>query len=211
MVQDKKQDIYNLYDLYLDSGWHTNAKRLLKTGITKPSIEIMGDTIGLRFDENAGIFLPQIILPLDDKELLPFSLSLGITFTQEQLSTNILNIVSQSEDANFALAIIIDQDSMPVLYLKANNQEYYFPCTIEKLEADKRYFFEFFIIPNQETLDIICTVDHEKSVSYQENLLIPDIKKSGTSLIGGEDSVIGIIDTLDIFPLSSDLDLSSIH
>ena len=195
-VQEEKEDFYNFFDIYLNSGWETNPQQILSSGITKPSIKIMGDTIVFRFDGTAGIILPEMILPIENNLLVPVTLSLGITFTEEQVSRNIITIISGNSD--FSLDVFIDQHAKLGAYLKIDEQEFNFFSGVPLLELEKRYFIEFSVIPKEDTIELICRVDGEKMASFKNTFIMPDIDSTGKSIIGGENGVIGIIDTLDI-------------
>jgi hypothetical protein len=205
-VQGRPDSVhYNLFDIYISAlrerekiakGAAGNESDLYPKNLKRPYPVIFSDSIGMRFNGQAGFICPELIFPMRSNSFAPFTLSLGMTLEGSQAGRQILSLVTY--DDSFSIDYFFDKESELVLRLKVKNEEFFFPSGIKKLESGIRYLVDFSITPENGRLRVEWNLNGGRVSQTEKAVTLDQGDKKGYTVIGGENGIRCVVDTLDI-------------
>jgi hypothetical protein len=205
IVEQARSPRYDLFDIYISA---LKEREKFNNDKTKPGNElypknlkrpypvIIGDTIGMRFNGQAGFICPELIFPVRTTPFGAFTLSLGMTLEGEQTGRQILSLITY--DNKFSIDYFFDENGELVLRFKVNNEEFFFTSGIKKLEPGIRYLVEFSVTPAEDRLRTVWNLNGVQISETEKTVTVDKNEKNGYTVIGGENGIRCIIDTLDV-------------
>lgn len=161
-----------------------------------PDLRIHGDIFGYRLDGESGFALDRSAVPFDGDALAPFSINLRILFETDEPGQRIM----RTEAGNFALELATDDAGALRLVLESAD-------SLEAAISDA-----FLVRPGEPlavTISVFPLEDSAYVMWFRDGVLVgvsevgtwPDgaDPTEGSTVIGGEEGFVGIIDELGVY------------
>jgi len=187
-------DLFSIYVSALREREKHTAPQLPQ--LRRPTPVIIGETIGMKFNGQAGFVCPELIFPIQEENVKPFTVSLGVTLEGEQAGKQILTLTTT--DSLFSLDFFFDAKRELVLRLKVKGREHFFPSGIKNLEPGKRYLIEYSLESSSGFLQAVWSLNSMETARTENPLSLAQGEKRGYTIIGGQNGIRGIIDQLDV-------------
>lgn len=200
---------YSLYHFrgnVLDTGYR---ERPAKTGfIGSPELRLSGEIYGYYLDGRSGFTVPELILPLNEGRLLPFSLVMqGVLepFGPEQSFFS-----STTKDGSFSFTLKSDVNRRLQVVIENGNDIAVstLPESVSNLFTEREDAADSIIVsvvPQREIgshpdrIDILWYLQH--ALTHRESVMINTAvdKTEGSTVIGGKDGFKGLLDEAGIY------------
>jgi hypothetical protein len=189
---------YNLFDIYLHAKdqLHKLRPSLSQTPIKNPKIILKEDMIGFQLDGRTGFICDEMIIPLKNNQLKSYNISLGFTPQAEQTSRTLFYLYS--ENGSFSLHYLFNETQSPMVIMTVNGFSISFFSGIRDLRVGERYVIDFAMIVSGDILKTVWKLNGTTTSTIQNAFSFKNITGTGVSILGGNNSCIGVIDMLDI-------------
>ena len=159
-----------------------------------------GKVVGYRLDGSGGIFVPELLLPLEGGELGPFTLTVGFTPGGADAEGPLLELAS--EDSGFLLRLGFEsQGALLVAELDRGGETSRLEAPAAALRAERRSEISFSLYreAGREGLQAVLFIDGDAvaDASWPATAPLGDVR--GSTRLGGPSSVLGIVDELGIY------------
>ncbi|MCX7028801.1 MAG: hypothetical protein NTU62_01620 [Spirochaetes bacterium] len=189
----------SLFHLQADLADAAAAARNLERAaipIGSPRIVPVGDGFGYHLEGGAGFRVPWPVLPVEDGNLAPFTLSAGIR--PEQL-TGADRIVTATA-GTLAFTLGLGTDGSPELAIAApNSPRLSIPSGAPSLAPGRRYLVSVSVMPRQDGISVRWFVDGRQVSETTASLLLPQTGAEGSAVVGGESGFAAVIDELGVY------------
>jgi hypothetical protein len=208
-ANNKKQNIvYTLFDMYLQSKeqLYSSNSSFAQTQISKPKIVLNNDIIGFQLDGKSGFVCDKVIVPIKDKRIQSFNISLGIT-PQASLNQKTIFYI-YTDNGSFSLRCFFNDKQNLIATMTVDDVIHTFASGIDSLMMGERYVLDFSLVFEADVLKAVWKLNGKQVTAIQNSFTAQQINSSGFSILGGNNSFIGIIDMLDVAVLNgSDIGL----
>ena len=189
-------DYYSLFHFggnLSDSSARGQSLRLSATPIGNPQLGVNGSVFGYQLDGTSGFKIPSLILPLSGSTLAPFSITMRLRLDSFQFNRSFFTATSEGGGLQFRLAT----NAQGRLAATVNS-------TTEggsiEVPTGELATITLSVIPAGQGLNLLWFVDGNLSLSDTLGVspTIPS-PASGSSIIGGENGFVGLIDELGVY------------
>ncbi len=155
---------------------------------------------GLRLAENAGARYPRLLLPAADGQPVPCTLTLRLELEEGAAGRDLIS--TESTDRAFQLKLALDEEGRPwAELLLPTGAATRLPSGMPALTPGRTYRLDLSLLPAARSLTATWFLDGlQTSLSTVKSDGAP-IQAEGTTLIGGENGIRGLISELGVFYL----------
>ena len=153
---------------------------------------------GLRLAENAGARYPRLLLPAAGGQLAPCTLTLRLELEKGSAGRDL--IATESSDRAFRLKLALDEEGRPwaELLLPAG-AAMSLPSGMPVLAPGRAYRLDLSLLPAARTLTAMWFLDGLQTSLHTVKADGAAVQPEGTTLIGGENGVRGVISELGVY------------
>jgi hypothetical protein len=191
----------SLFHLQADLADAAAAARDLKRlaiPIGSPRIVPVGDGFGYRLAGGDGFRVPWPVLPVEEGNLAPFTLSVGIMIPPEQL-TGADSIVTMTA-GDVTLTLELGPGTSPELAVAMpGSPRLVIPSGIESLAQGQRYLVSVSVEPRQGGLSVRWFTDGRQNSQTNASLLVPLLREEGSAVVVGGSGFAVVIDELGVY------------
>ena len=156
----------------------------------------VGNGFGYRLDEGAGFRVPWPVLPVDDGDLGPFTLSVGIR--PERFTGADRLVAAVAGDLTVTLAL--GTNASPELAITVpSSPTITIPSGAASLEPGHRSLVSVSIVPRADGLAVRWFLDGRQVSETFVGLLLPRLGAEGSAVVGGTSGFSGVIDELGVY------------
>lgn len=184
------EDYYSLFHFRGESvDWGYNGNGSIAAPLGVPILDITRDVFGFRLDGSNGFMIEDIILPVEDGYVQPFSFS--ARFVIDQLAGSVTSITDGNGDLVFSM--VFSQGVLTASLLDSSS-------TIEPaIDEGAGSDLTLTLLPDPETVRYLWFLDGvliaDDFLPYTSRRIAP----GGLTLIGGDEGMAGILDELGIY------------
>jgi hypothetical protein len=153
---------------------------------------------GLRLAENAGARYPRLLLPAAGGQLAPCTLTLRLELEEGSAGRDL--IATESSDRAFRLKLALDEEGRPwaELLLPAG-APMSLPSGMRALAPGRAYRLDLSLLPAARSLTAMWFLDGLQTSLHTVKTDGVLVQSEGTTLIGGENGVRGVISELGVY------------
>jgi len=189
----------SLFHLQADLADAAAATRDVKrTAVAIGSLRIVpvGDGFGYRLGDGAGFRIPWPMLPVDDGDLAPFTLSVGI---RPERFTGADRLVAAAA-GDLALTLGLGTDASPELAIAVpSSPTIPIPAGAASLEPGRRSLVSVSVAPRADGLVVRWFLDGRQVSETFVGVLLPRLGAEGSAVVGGTSGFTGVIDELGVY------------
>ncbi len=164
--------------------------------VGSPRIVPVGDGFGYRLERGAGFRVPWPVLPIEDGDLAPFTLSVGIR--AEQLTGTDRIVAATAGTIVFTLGL--GTDASPDLTITVPDApQVTIPSGAPSLEPGRRYLVSTSVEPRPEGLSVRWFLDGAQVSETAATLVLPRPGTEGSAVVGGASGLAAVIDELGVY------------
>jgi hypothetical protein len=166
--------------------------------IGNPELVTKNDDFGFTIDKSTGFIIPYCIFPIEQGNLSPFTLSIGLSLEKPQAEETIFKYTS--DDNSFNISIQLDDSANLFAQVRLNSQVFVIPSDINISNIEKRFLLSLSMIPSLTDMTAIWFLD-----GIRTNKVVTamngnrSVLGKGTLAIGGESNIKGVIYELGTF------------
>jgi hypothetical protein len=174
------------------------ARDLERAAVPIGSLHVMpvGDGFGYRFGEGSGFRVPWPVLPVEDGDLAPFTLSVGIR--PEQMTGADRIVAATAGTCSFTLGL--GTDASPELAIEVpDSPRLAIPSGAPSLEPGRRYLVSVSVVPRADSLAVRWFLDGRQVSETVASMLLLKPGAEGSAIVGGGTGFTGVIDELGVY------------
>ncbi|MBN2535644.1 MAG: hypothetical protein JXB88_22390 [Spirochaetales bacterium] len=199
--EDSYYSLYHFDGNLLDTAKGRNAedseKRMEAKSIGKPQLITGEEDFGYYIDSYSGFRIDECILPILNRTLKPFTISLGLELDSAQQGKNIL--ILRTYDNLFIFTIFIDSESSIIARIRSGSKEVIIPSNINTRALKNRFLISLSILPANDSLLAMWFLDGIQINTLSFNNMDIRISSDGETIIGSENGFAGVIDELGVY------------
>ncbi len=153
----------------------------------------LNETLGYRITVSSSITIPELIIPVEENTLMPFTIEIGFLLESLSEDNKILSILSA--DDTFNIDIIINNELVPEARIYINSQQYFIPSGISEFVEDIQYMLSLTVIPEKSGLRIMWFLDGEAYNTSHIPAAPETVPEKGETIV----LLNGIIDELGVY------------
>jgi hypothetical protein len=180
----------------VDSAAAARGQDRAAVAVGSPSIVPAGDGFGYRLQDGSGFRLPWPVLPVDDGNLAPFTLSVGLRPEPSTESRRILTATA----GTLSFALGLGDDASPELGISIDAAP---PLAVRSgapaLEAGHRYLVSLSVVPGADGLSVQWFLDGRQVSETAARVVLPRLGTEGSADVGGESGLAAVIDELGVY------------
>ena len=190
--------LFHLQADLVDAAAAARDLKRLAVPIGSPRIVPVGDGFGYRLTGGAGFRVPWPVLPVDEGNLAPFTLSVGIRIPPEQPTGSDGIVTMTAGDVAFTLEL--GPGTSPELAIAVpGSPQLAIPSGIESLAQGQRYLVSVSVEPRQGGLSVRWFNDGRQISESTASLLLPLLDEKGSAVVAGGSGFTAIIDELGVY------------
>jgi hypothetical protein len=156
----------------------------------------VGDGFGYRLGEGAGFRVPWPVLPVEDGDLAPFTLSVGIR--PERITGADRIVTATAGDLTFTLGLGTDA-SPEIAIAVAESPPITIPSGAPSLEPGRRSLVSVSVVPRANGCSVRWFLDGRQASETFAGAMLRLPGTEGSAVVGGATGFMGIIDELGVF------------
>ena len=192
----------SLFHLQADLADAAAAARDLKRlaiPIGSPRIVPVGDGFGYRLAGGDGFRVPWPVLPVEEGNLAPFTLSVGIRIPPEQLTGADQHRHHDGGRRHSSRWNSAPATSPELAIAVPGSPRLVIPSGIESLAQGQRYLVSVSVEPRQDGLSVRWFNDGRQISQTTASLLVPLLREEGSAVVGGGSGFAVVIDELGVY------------
>jgi len=174
------------------------ARDLERAAIPTGSLRIVpvGDGFGYRLGDGAGFRAPWPVLPVEDGDLAPFTLSVG--FRPERITGADRIVTATAGDLSFTLGL--GTGASPELAIEVpESPPLAIPSGAPSLEPGRRSLVSVSVVPRADGLAVRWFLDGRQVSETSVVVLLHPRGTDGSAVVGGTSGFAGVIDELGVY------------
>ncbi|MGO9309469.1 MAG: hypothetical protein ACLQDL_10655 [Spirochaetia bacterium] len=167
--------------------------------IGSPEVVSLDSGFGYRLDGSTGIRVPWLAIPFESGGLRPFTVSIGVTFSEISSANNI--VAAAARDGSFSFVIAMNpQASAPRAQISGRAAApLVIPWGGPAIPANVRVLLSLSVVPQSSGLSAQWFLDGVQVSSFSASSAPAGARQEGSITIGGENGFKGVVDEFGVY------------